>query len=299
MLLSLSSQITLAVMVSGWAHVLHAMFKPWGAGSVMYRLQHGSLFVTTFVFLMVSLCASASGRVNRVGVTSGVFLVVVQGLLYKVDGIAAASPSYTALSVVMVATSCGFICTWAYVVLLGVFGNCRKLQQQRKEGAESTIRSGSGKRVAANSTSGDTMTVSRVGGNAALPASSSASAGGGASARTRRTMQILRSRRQGPALGAADHGSDDTSFVPSLDDGGGARVRLAGVSGSEKQQAPRDGAPWATQNPLFAATPAPSQDSDRQRDSESASDTVTVPLAVVPVVPVVLPRVTTATSNWD
>ena len=297
MLLSLSSQITLAVMVSGWAHVLHAMFKPWGAGSIMYRLQHGSLFVTTFVFLMVSLCAR--GCVNRVGVTTGVFLVVVQGLLYKVDGIAAASPSYTALSVVMVATSCGFICTWAYVVLLGVFGNCRKLQQQRKEGAESTIRSGSGKRVAANSTSGDTMTVSRVGGNAALPASSSASAGGGASARTRRTMQILRSRRQGPALGAADHGSDDTSFVPSLDDGGGARVRLAGVSGSEKQQAPRDGAPWATQNPLFAATPAPSQDSDRQRDSESASDTVTVPLAVVPVVPVVLPRVTTATSNWD
>ena len=55
MLLSLSSQITLAVMVSGWAHVLHAMFKPWGAGSVMYRLQHGSLFVTTFVFLMVCM----------------------------------------------------------------------------------------------------------------------------------------------------------------------------------------------------------------------------------------------------
>ena len=46
-------QVTLAVLVSGWAHVLHAMFKPWGAGSVMYVLQHGSLFVTSFVFLMV------------------------------------------------------------------------------------------------------------------------------------------------------------------------------------------------------------------------------------------------------
>ena len=40
------------MLVSGWAHVLHAMYKPWGAGSNMYLLQHGSLFVTTFVFLM-------------------------------------------------------------------------------------------------------------------------------------------------------------------------------------------------------------------------------------------------------
>ena len=46
-------QVTLAVLVSGWAHVLHAVYKPWGAGSNMYMLQHGSLFVTSFVFLMV------------------------------------------------------------------------------------------------------------------------------------------------------------------------------------------------------------------------------------------------------
>ncbi len=45
-------QVTLAVLVSGWAHVLHAVYKPWGAGSTMYSLQHGSLFVTSFVFLM-------------------------------------------------------------------------------------------------------------------------------------------------------------------------------------------------------------------------------------------------------
>ena len=45
-------QVTLAVLVSGWAHVLHAVYKPWGAGSAMYALQHGSLFVTSFVFLM-------------------------------------------------------------------------------------------------------------------------------------------------------------------------------------------------------------------------------------------------------
>ena len=51
------SQITLAVLVCGWAHVLHAMYKPWGAGTVMYALQHGSLFVTSFVFLMVRAVA--------------------------------------------------------------------------------------------------------------------------------------------------------------------------------------------------------------------------------------------------
>ena len=45
-------QVTLAVLVCSWAHVLHATFKPWGRGSAMYMLQHGSLFVTSFVFLM-------------------------------------------------------------------------------------------------------------------------------------------------------------------------------------------------------------------------------------------------------
>ena len=51
-------QITLAVLVCGWAHVLHAMYKPWGSGTVMYALQHGSLFVTSFVFLMVGALAA-------------------------------------------------------------------------------------------------------------------------------------------------------------------------------------------------------------------------------------------------
>ena len=35
------SQATLAVLVSCWAHILHAVYKPWGVGTVMYRLQHG------------------------------------------------------------------------------------------------------------------------------------------------------------------------------------------------------------------------------------------------------------------
>ena len=62
------AQITLAVLVSGWAHVLHAMYKPWGAGTVMYALQHGSLFVTSFVFLMVRALACDRRRCGCVGV---------------------------------------------------------------------------------------------------------------------------------------------------------------------------------------------------------------------------------------
>ena len=45
-------QVTLAVLVCSWAHVLHGVYKPWGTGSAMYNLQHGSLLVTAFVFLM-------------------------------------------------------------------------------------------------------------------------------------------------------------------------------------------------------------------------------------------------------
>jgi hypothetical protein len=84
-------QVTLAVLVSGWAHVLHAMYKPWGAGSVLYRLQHGSLFVTSFVFLM--------------------------GLLFKVDGVSSSSSTYQSLSVFMVTLCAVFMGVWVALVL--------------------------------------------------------------------------------------------------------------------------------------------------------------------------------------
>jgi hypothetical protein len=29
-------QVTLAIVISGWAHVVHATFKPWGAGTLTY-----------------------------------------------------------------------------------------------------------------------------------------------------------------------------------------------------------------------------------------------------------------------
>ena len=87
-------QVTLAVLVSGWAHVLHAMYKPWGRGTSMYALQHGSLFVTSFVFLM--------------------------GLLFKVDGVSATAPIYTSLSTIMLTLCSVFIASWLAMVAAGV-----------------------------------------------------------------------------------------------------------------------------------------------------------------------------------
>jgi hypothetical protein len=87
-------QVTLAVLVSGWAHVLHAVYKPWGAGSRLYSLQHGALFVTSFVFLM--------------------------GLLFKVDGVSSTSGTYGALSGVMVALCAAFMAAWLAVIFVRV-----------------------------------------------------------------------------------------------------------------------------------------------------------------------------------
>ena len=79
-------QVTFAVLVSGWAHVLHSVFKPWRdgggkEGARAYGLQHFGLFVTFFVFLM--------------------------GLLFKVDGVGT-GPVYDVLA-------------WTMVVLCGAF----------------------------------------------------------------------------------------------------------------------------------------------------------------------------------
>ena len=87
----LCDQVTLAVLVSGWAHVLHAMYKPWGMGSVMYALQHGSLFVTSFVFLM--------------------------GLLFKVNGVSSTAPVYNVLSYVMLTMCVTFLVVWGRIIV--------------------------------------------------------------------------------------------------------------------------------------------------------------------------------------
>ena len=52
-------------MICGWAHVMHAIYKPWGRSSQTYRVQHMSLFVTTFVFTMGLLFKVGSIRYER------------------------------------------------------------------------------------------------------------------------------------------------------------------------------------------------------------------------------------------
>jgi hypothetical protein len=98
-------QVTLAVLVSGWAHVLHAQYKPWGAGGLLYSLQHGALFVTSFVFLM--------------------------GLLFKVDGVSSSSGTYSALSGIMVTLCTAFMAAWVGVIVARVMAMWRAVRKVR------------------------------------------------------------------------------------------------------------------------------------------------------------------------
>ena len=94
-------------MASGWAHVLHALYKPWrntrggdlGRWSYAHTLQHGSLFVTSFVFLM--------------------------GLLFKVEGVADGGGTYDGLAWIMLLLCCGFIVFAAGVLVVATVGKVR------------------------------------------------------------------------------------------------------------------------------------------------------------------------------
>ena len=88
------------MLFSGWAHVLHATYKPWGTASRTYYLQHLSLFTTTFVFVM--------------------------GLLFKVSSIQQNSLGFRVLSALMVALVGGFGAAWLTAMVLGVAQTCRR-----------------------------------------------------------------------------------------------------------------------------------------------------------------------------
>ncbi len=45
-------KVTLAAQVRDCAHVLHTVFKPWDTDTAINSIQHGSLGMTSFVFLM-------------------------------------------------------------------------------------------------------------------------------------------------------------------------------------------------------------------------------------------------------
>ena len=99
-------QVTMAVMISGWSHVLHAIYKPWGVASRTYKLQHLSLFTTTFIFTM--------------------------GLLFKVGGVSQDIGSYRALSVLMLLLCVVFGVTWVFEMTRGVLATVRRRRLSTK-----------------------------------------------------------------------------------------------------------------------------------------------------------------------
>jgi hypothetical protein len=102
-------QVTMAVLISGWAHVLHAVYKPWGVGHRTYLVQHGSLFVTSFVFLM--------------------------GLLFKVQSVDTTSAAYTTMSVTMLLLCVGFVVWWFCEMAGGVIVTLRARGKAESRGA--------------------------------------------------------------------------------------------------------------------------------------------------------------------
>ena len=99
-------QVTMAVMISGWSHVVHAIYKPWGVTSRTYRVQHLSLFTTTFVFVM--------------------------GLLFKVGGVDQSVGSYKLLTATMLMLCVVFGVTWIVEMGRGVVRTVRRRQLLRK-----------------------------------------------------------------------------------------------------------------------------------------------------------------------
>ena len=87
-------QITMAVMISGWSHVMHAIYKPWGTASRTYLVQHLSLFTTTFLFTM--------------------------GLLFKVNSVSQGVGSYRFLTVTMLMLCLLFVLAWVVEMTRGV-----------------------------------------------------------------------------------------------------------------------------------------------------------------------------------
>ena len=108
------TQITLAVMISGWAHVLHALYKPWGTATRTYKLQHLSLFTTTFIFVM--------------------------GLLFKVNGVSQEGTSFAAMTVIMLTLCIAFAVLWVAAMLSGIVNTMRVKHLPRMASKLSSLR---------------------------------------------------------------------------------------------------------------------------------------------------------------
>jgi hypothetical protein len=97
-------QVTLAVLVSCWAHVLHAVYTPFGAGTLEYNLQHLSLFVTTFLFLVA--------------------------LLFKTQAVGAGTPSFDLLSSLILLLCVVFLLAWAGCMTVVLFRRLNNLRRK-------------------------------------------------------------------------------------------------------------------------------------------------------------------------
>ena len=107
-------QITLAVMISGWAHVLHALYKPWGTATRTYKLQHLSLFTTTFIFVM--------------------------GLLFKVNGVSQEGSGFATMTVIMLTLCVAFAVLWVAAMLSGIVNTMRVKHLPRMASKLSSLR---------------------------------------------------------------------------------------------------------------------------------------------------------------
>jgi hypothetical protein len=238
-------QVTLAVLVSGWSHVLHGMYKPWGKGSLLYTLQHGSLFVTTFVFLM--------------------------GLLFKVDGVSdAASLQYRVLSVAMLALCGAFIALWLCAVVYGFTLNAvdarleaEALQQRKSGGAVAAtavdpldgsqgVRGGVDKRR-------QTAPSAHAGVRGSAPSSTSASSASSSSASRRRTEAALALHKASVAAARASAVPEqrlaETAAKKSFD-ALGASAAAAVVPGPVPGSVPGSVPVPLPGTPVFAVNPA-------------------------------------------
>jgi hypothetical protein len=99
-------QVTLAVLVSVGAHVLHAVYEPWGFGSLTYWLQHLSLTATSFVFLM--------------------------GLLFKSGTLSRTSPAGLSFAVFMLLLCTVFVFSWVFVMVRAVYVGYRAQARARR-----------------------------------------------------------------------------------------------------------------------------------------------------------------------
>jgi hypothetical protein len=232
------------VLVSGWAHVLHAQYKPWGAGSVLYSLQHGALFVTSFVFLM--------------------------GLLFKVDGVSSSSGTYSALSGIMVTLCVAFMAAWVAVIAVRVasmWRAARKTSLSRRQSrsddhamatatrvtdASGRASSGGGGTAAAV----DSLAVPGVVSDATATATATASSDG---------FVVMNPLRHAKADGGRDSGATDSDGPESTS---GASQGDRGDAGEQRHRSPKSVAVSRLQRVLAAQQPVTSKRSGSSTGSE-------------------------------